>query len=502
MRNPRHRAIDAATAALLAAVACAGCAVGPDFKRPAAPHVERYTVRPLPQQTEAAVGPAGAAQVFTAGERLPDKWWTLYGSPSLDAMVEQALRANPNVQSGRAALRKAHENVLAAWGVLAPSVDASADGTRQRISGAQFGPSGLPSIFNLYNASVSVSYGLDFFGGARRELESLRAQRDYQRFVLQATYLTLSANVVTAAIAEASVRAQLQATEALVAASAKRLDMIRKQQQLGGASQADVLAQQAQLAQDRANLPVLRRELDQQRSLLATLLGQLPSDQPEVAFHLADLQLPATIPISVPSDLVAQRPDVRQQEELLHQASAEVGVATSNMLPKLTLNGSYGGSTQNWDELLKASSRVWSLSASVTQPVFHGGQLFHRRRAAVAAYDQAAAQYRDTVLNAFRNVADALRALTADAETLSAVHDSHAAAAASLAITDRQYAVGAVSYLTLLTAQRTEQQTRVSLIQAQAARLADTAALFQALGGGWSDQDVRSAQERAQPTVQ
>ena len=314
--------------------------------------------------------------------------------------------------------------------------------------------------------------------------------------------MTLSANVVTTAVAEASVRAQIEATEQLVAASSKRLDTIRKQLQLGGASQADVLTQQTQLAQDRSTLPVLRKELDQQRSLLATLLGRLPSDQPTAEFRLSDLRLPETLPISVPSELVAQRPDVRQQEELLHQASAQIGVATSNMLPKLTLTGSFGGNSSNWDQLLKESSRVWSVSAGLTQPVFHGGQLLHQRRAAVAAYDQAAAQYRDTVLTAFRNVADSLRALTADAETLSAVHDSHAAAAASLAITDRQYAVGAVSYLTLLNAQRAEQQTRISLIQSQAARLADTAALFQALGGGMDDQDGRAAQQRGQPAAQ
>jgi NodT family efflux transporter outer membrane factor (OMF) lipoprotein len=476
--------MSAATIASMFALALTACSVGPNFKRPPAPAADRYTVQPLPGHTDASDGPAGAAQAFASGEKIPPKWWTLYGSSALNELVDQALQANPNVQSGQAALRKAHENVLAAWGVLAPAIDASTDGARQRVSGVQFGPTGEPAIYNLYNASINVSYGLDFFGRARRSLESLRAQRDYQRFALQATYLTLAANVVTTAVAEASLREQILATEQLIESSGKRLAVIEKQRQLGGASLADALSQRAQLAQDRATLPGLRSQLDQQRSLLATLLGRVPSDQPSAVFRLDELRLPATIPLSIPSQLVTQRPDVRQQEELLHQASAQVGVATANMLPQITLSASYGGSTSNFDTLLQSASRVWSVSAGVTQPIFHGGQLLHERRAALAAYDEAAAQYRETVLTAFRNVADSLRALHADAETLNAVHEAHEAAAASLAITDRQYALGGTSYLALLTAQRTERQTRVSLIQAQAARLADTAALFQALGGG------------------
>ena len=375
--------------------------------------------------------------------------------------------------------------MLAAWGVFAPSIDAGANGTRQKISGAQFGPGGKPAIYNLYNASVNVSYGLDFSGGARRELEALRAKSTYQRFVLEATYLTLCANVVTTAVAEASLRAQISATEELIGSSAKRLEVIKKQQQLGGASNADVLTQQAQLAQDRVALPALRNQLEQQRALLATLLGRLPSNPPEVALQLADLRLPAALPVSLPSQLVTQRPDVRQQEELLHQASAQIGVATSNMLPQITLSGAYGGSSSHSSTLFQGAGRAWSLSAGLTQPLFHGGQLMHKRRAAIAAYDEAGAQYRETVLVAFRNVADSLRAVSTDADTLNAVSEAAQAAAGSLAITDRQYSLGAVSYLTLLTAQRAEHQTRISLIQARAARFADTAALFQALGGGW-----------------
>jgi NodT family efflux transporter outer membrane factor (OMF) lipoprotein len=482
----------ATPATALAALLCSACAVGPEFRRPATPVTDRYTVEPLPAQTAEAAAAGGAAQTFAAGAPVPAQWWTLYRSEPLNALIAEAFKASPNLQSAQAALRQAHENVLAAWGVLAPSVDAGASGERQRVSGAQFGPTGKGALFNVYNASVSVSYGLDLAGGARRELEALRAQREYQRFALDAAYVTLAANVVTTAVAEASLRAQITATEELVSASGKRLQVVRQQQALGGASAADVLAQEAQLAQDRSVLPGLRNQLDRQRSLLATLLGRMPNDQPAAAFRLEDLQLPESLPVSLPSELVNQRPDVRQQEQLLRQASANIGVATANMLPQITLSGSYGGNSTASAALFDNASRVWNLSAGLTAPLFHGGRLRHQRRAALAAYEAAAAQYRETVLSAFRNVADSLRALTADAESLSAQSAAERAAAASLRLADRQYAVGAQSYLTLLNAQRAEQQARIQLIQAQAARYADTAALFAALGGGWWQGDVGS----------
>jgi NodT family efflux transporter outer membrane factor (OMF) lipoprotein len=473
----------------------AACAVGPDYRRPEAPKTDHYTVHPLPSTTAESTGvSAGQAQTFAPQSAIPMRWWTTFECPALDALVDEAFKASPTVAAAQAALREAHENVLAAWGVLIPAIDGSASAERQRLAGGEFGPGSPSFVYNLFNASVNVSYGLDLWGGARRELEALRAQRDYERYTLEGTYLTLASNVVTTAIAEASLRAQIATTEELVAASTRRLNVIKTQLRLGGASSADVLAQQAELAQDRVSLPGLRDQLEKQRSLLATLLGRLPSDQPAVQFQLSDLHLPETLPVSLPSDLVAQRPDVRQQEELLHQASAQIGVATANMLPQLSLSASLGGSSTSSQTLFEAASRTWSLEASVAQPIFHGGQLLHKRRAAIAAYDQARAQYHDTVLTAFRNVADTLRALSDDADTLNAQNDAEQTAAASLALTDRQYSLGAISFLTLLNAQRAEMQAHILMIQAEAARYADTAALFQALGGGWgsSDQDVKA----------
>ena len=490
MRREHRAGYRAMLAAVGSCLVCVACVVGPNFKRPEPPKTDQFTAEPLPQRSVGTDAPAGAAQVFAVGGQIPANWWALFHSDALNGLVEQALRASPTVQSAQAALRQAHENLLSDYGVLLPTIDATGSAERQRLSGAEFGPNVPASTFSLFNASVSVSYAVDIFGGARRELESLRAQVNYQRYNLEATYLTLAANVVTTAIAEASLRAQIAATEQLVEASSRRLEVVKRQQRLGGASGADVLAQQAELAQDRASLPGLRQQLDRQRTLIATLLGRVPSDQPAATFQLSDLQLPESLPVSLPSLLVTQRPDVRQQEEVLHQASAQIGVATANMLPQLTLNGSYGTSSFTTSTLLNAPDRAWSASAGLTQPLFHGGELLHKRRAAVAAYDQAAAQYRDTVLTAFRNVADSLRALTADAETLHVQNEAEQTAAASLAQTDRQYALGAVSFLTLLNAQRSEHQARILLIQAQAARLADTAALIQALGGGWWNRDA------------
>ena len=489
-RVQREPASHSAIVAAGVAVLCSACAVGPDFKRPPPPKTDRFTVQPLPMNTVTTDTFAGASQSYAPGGQVSARWWTLYGSAALDALVDQAFKANPTVQSAQAALREAHENELAAWGVLAPAIDAAGSAERQRIAGGEFGPDAPAAVYNLYNASVKVSYALDFWGASRRELEALRAQRDYQRYTLEAAYLTLACNVVTTAIAEASLRAQIATTEQVVDASGKHLEVVKKQRRLGGASAADVLAQQAELSQDRTTLPNLRDQLERQRSLLATLLGQVPSEQPDVAFQLSDLHLPESIPVSLPSQLVSQRPDVRQQEELLHQASAQIGVATANMLPQISLSASYGGTSITADTLFNPVNRAWTASAGVTQPIFHGGQLLHQRRAAVAAYDEAAAQYRETVLTAFRNVADSLRALSDDADTLNAQSEAAQTAAASLALTDRQYALGAVSFLTLLNAQRVENQARTLLIQAQAARYADTAALFQALGGGWWNRDV------------
>jgi NodT family efflux transporter outer membrane factor (OMF) lipoprotein len=474
---------------LAASSAClliAACAVGPDFKRPPAPDVAGYTERPLPTATAATPTAGGTAQRFELGADLPAQWWTLFGSPSLTGLVEQALAHSPDVAAAQAALRQARENVLATRGSLLPAFDGRGNVTRQKVSGAQFGSPGAGgSLFTLYNASVNVSYAIDLFGGVRRAFEAAQAQEEYQRFQLEAAKLTLAANVTTAAIREASLRAQLEATEAILADQRRQLEVIRRQHELGGVSQLEVLTQQTLLAQTEASLPELRKQLEQNRDLLAVLLGRFPSEGIRSRFSLDELNLPADLPLSLPSKLVERRPDIRAQEAQLHRASAEIGVATANLLPQITLSGDFGDVSTRIGELIKSGSNVWSLGAGITQPLFHGGTLLHQRRAAVAAHDQALANYRSTVLHAFQDVADTLHALHSDADALAAQERAEQAAARALAIARSQYEAGAISYLSLLDAERSEQQARINLIQARAARYADTAALFQALGGGW-----------------
>ncbi|MDR3416465.1 MAG: efflux transporter outer membrane subunit [Nevskia sp.] len=484
-------------AACVGAALVAACAVGPDFQRPAPPQPERYTAEPLPATTASTAVAGGEAQTFSAGGQIPAQWWTLFHSEPLNALVEEALRASPTVEAAQAALRQANENLRAQRGSLLPTVDGSATGNREKIAGAQFGQPGLNSLYSLFNASVNVSYGIDLWGGERREIEALAAQADYQRFQLEASDLTLSSNVVTTAIQVASLRGQIAATQDIVADDRRQLEVVQHQLALGGTSRLDVLTQQTELASALASLPPLQKQLEQNLDLLAVLLGRLPSQGAAPQLGLDELRLPQELPLSLPSQLVEQRPDVRAQEALLHQASAEVGVATANLLPQVTLNASFGGTNTKLYDLLNPSSNIWSIGAGVTQPLFHGGTLIHKKRAAVAAYEQAVAQYRGTVLNAFQNVADALHALQLDADALQAQNQAEQAAAAALDVARKRYQAGAVSHLELLATERSYQQSRIALLQAQAARFADTAALLQALGGGWWNRDGAGQQAAA-----
>ena len=472
--------------ALSGCAALAGCMVGPDYRTPPAPAVDTYTAAPLPAQTASAPGASGPPQSFANGQDVPAAWWTLFHCEPLDALIREALADSPNVAAAQAALRQARENFLAQSGAtLLPAIDAQATATREKINGIAFGNPGFTEEFNLYNASVNVSYKLDVFGGSRRELEALHAQIDYQQFELQAAYLALSANIVTAAVREASLRAQIEATERIAEDEDAQLQLLRKQFDLGGVSRTAVLAQETLLAQTRATLPPLRQSLDQVRHQLAVLTGKTPAEAAVPEFRLEMFSLPVTLPVSLPSALVRQRPDILAADAVLHQASAQVGVATAALYPQITLSASYGFEALTPAQLFKAGSTVWSLGAGLLQPVFHGGQLNAQKRAAQAAYEQAEAQYRETVLLAFQNVADSLRALEHDATGLKAQTDAWRAASDSLDLTRSQYRIGGVSYLSLLDAQRQYQQTVLNLAQAQASRYADTAALFQSLGGGW-----------------
>ncbi len=478
------------TVVLALAVLMTGCAVGPDFHRPAPPAVKGYTAGPLPTHPSST----DAAQQFAEGRDIPAQWWTLFHSPALNQLVEQSLKANPNLQAAQATLRQAQENVYASEGTLFPSVNANGSVMRQKTSGAQNGQKFPGSLFTLYNASVSVSYGLDLFGIARRGLETVEAQQEFERFQLEGAYLTLTANVVTTAVQEASLRAQIAATRDIIDAEAQQLDMLQKQYSVGAVSRSSVLAQQTALAQTRAGLPQQEKQLAQIRNELAALAGYFPSENGAAAFDLEMLQLPQELPVSLPSKLVEQRPDIRAAESQLHAASAEIGVATASMFPQLTLSAGAGSVANSAGSLFSAGSGIWNVGAGLVQPIFRGGTLLHQKRAAVAAYDAAAAQYRSVVLSAFKDVANVLDALQSDNDIFEAQTAAAQSATESLDITRKQYQIGAASYLSLLNAQQAYQQTRIALAQARATRYADTAALFQSLGGGWWNRDDVSDQ--------
>jgi NodT family efflux transporter outer membrane factor (OMF) lipoprotein len=457
--------------ALAVALLPASCTVGPDFKKPAAPSVTSYTSEPV---TLTNANTSGDSQRLVSGQDISGEWWKLYHSHPLNDLIERSLRANPNL---KAAAQK---------GAYYPSVAGGFSAARQKTS-SQISPTPNSGAlyYNLFTPQVSVSYTPDVFGLNRRTVESLKAQEAQMRFALIATHITLSANVVAAAIQEASLRDQIAATRELIAINTNMLQILRNQLAQGYASQLDVAAQESQLAQVSATLPPLLTQLAQQRDLLSVLAGDFPSEGLSEKFDLSSLQLPHELPLSLPSQLVEQRPDVRQAEENLHAASAQVGIAVANRLPNLTLTADAGTMALEAGQMFAGGAGFWTLAGNVTQPIFQGGTLLHRQRAAQAAFVQAAEQYRSAVLTAFQNVADTLNALEQDANTVNAAVDAKAAAGTTLELTRRQLQSGSANYLALLSAEQTYQQAVISLIQAQANRYADTAALFQALGGGW-----------------
>lgn len=467
--------------------ALTGCAAGPDFRTPSAPAVDGYRKDPLPAATIEAKAPTGDAQRFISGADVPAQWWTTFASDELNRRITQAIAHSPSVVSAQAALRQAQENTNAARGSLFPSVDANAGVTRANANGAGAYLPGAGSVFTLYNAGVKVGYTLDLFGGVRRNVEAESAQTDYQRYQLEGTYQTLAANVATASFREASLRGQIRATEEIIDAYNKELKLVEAQNQIGAKSLADVLVIRTQVASAEATLPPLRQQLAQTQTQLAVYLGEFPSQSQLAALDLDAFSLPREVPVSLPSTLTRQRPDVRAAEAVLHQATARVGVATANLFPQITLSGSLGSEALHSGDLFSSGTKAWSIGANILQPIFHGGSLRAQKRAAEAGLDKAAADYQQTVLGAFQNVADALRALELDAENLKAQAQAEQAAGKSLELVRIQYRDGAASYLQELDATRQYQQARLGLIQARASRLADTAALYTALGGGWKD---------------
>jgi NodT family efflux transporter outer membrane factor (OMF) lipoprotein len=485
-RQTRIIEVTSGLIAILALLITAGCAVGPNFKRPAAPNVPGYTPSLATSTSSSPNVAGGEAQTFAQGRDIPGDWWTLFHSKPLNDLIERSLKNNPDLKSAQAALLVARENTLAQRGAYYPSVSGSFSATRAKTSN-ELSPVPNASVFqySLFTPEVSVSFVPDVFGLNRRTVESLKAQQEQARYVVAATNITLSSNVAAAAIQETSLRAQIDATNQLIEINTNMLHVLQKQFIAGYVGRLDVAAQEAQLAQVAATLPPLLKQLAQQRDLLAVLSGGFPNEDLVEKFELSSLQLPQELPLTLPSKLVEQRPDVLQAEENLHSASALIGVARANRLPSFNLTGDMGSMALAFGDIFSAGNGFRDVTGSVTQPIFQGGTLMHRERAARAAYVQADEQYRSTVLTAFQNVADTLHALEQDADGLKAAVAARDAAKVTLDLTTKQMQAGYVSYLALLSAEQAYQQAVISLVQAQSNRYADTAALFQALGGGW-----------------
>ena len=472
-------------ALMMSVTVLCGCAVGPDFERPTAPTTGSYARASL--SASALEGdPKTPVQKLIEGGDVPANWWTLFHSPALEELEEEALKSNPDLAAARASLVAARELYLSQRGGLFPAIGLSGQALREKDS-AIVSPTLADPVpeFSLYSGQVSVSYRLDLFGAVRRGVEQAGAQADQQRFQYEAAYLSLTTNVAVAVIQLAALRDQLEAEESLVEAARKLLDIERRQQDLGQIAGADVAAQALALAQARAALPPLRKSLAQQEDMLAALTGHLPSEAVAARLTLTDLTLPPSLPVSLPSNLVNQRPDIRAAEAALHAATAAVGVAEADRLPDLELNAGFGGASTVLSNLLTPGNQAWSVAAGLTQPLFDGGTLFHKQKAAEAVLDQTRAQYRSTVVAAFQNVADTLQAIAQDSDAMSVDTAAFEAARQALEIARARARLGAASGGSVLAIQQAYQNALLTLVQAKAARLADTVTLLQALGGGW-----------------
>jgi len=465
-------------------VLCAGCAVGPDFVRPAAPVADSYTAGGT---TSSQMEADGRSQQFEPGAQVASEWWKLFKSDALDGAMQQALENNASLESAQASLRQSQQSLRAGYGVFYPSVGLGVSAVRERASPFALGVGAALGVFNLYTLSTTVSYVLDLFGGERRSVEGLSAQTDYQRYTLFATHLTVSGNVANTLIARAAYIAQIRATEELIALQSDQLAIAQAQAGAGTAPYASVLSVQSQLASSRATLPALRQRTDQAEHLLASLAGKTPGEWQAPKLEFSDLSLPPQLPVSMPSQLVRQRPDILAAEAELHVASANVGVTTAALFPTITLNGSYGASDNSLANLTAESRRFWSFGPQVTFPLFEGGASWYRKEASVEAYRKSLADYRQVVLGAFAQVADALTALEHDAQSLDAQVEALQSAQQALQLIQANYRAGLVSYVEVLIADTQFHQARIAYVQAVAQRYQDTTALFLAMGGGWQD---------------
>jgi NodT family efflux transporter outer membrane factor (OMF) lipoprotein len=463
-----------------------GCTLGPDFVKPEAPDVAGYNADGDPQATLTA---DGTSQHFALGGTIAADWWQLFKSAELNTAVKQAIAQNLGLKAAQASLRQSQATLQAGYGIFFPQVDMGFTPSRKRFSAAQFGSSSAPTIFNLYTITGTISYTLDVFGGERRGVESLEAQKDLQHYTATATYLTLTGNIINTVIASAAYSAEIEATQQLIDSLQQQIQLSETQLKAGTIPYVNVLSLRSQLLAMQATLPPLQQLLTQTEHLQASLAGRTPAQWHPTAIKLDELTLPAAIPLSLPADLVRQRPDILAAEAQLHSDSAKIGVATASLFPTISLSASYGYNNTSLADLFVSHGNIWAMAGNFAQPLFHGGTIWFNRKAAIETYEHSLANYQQTVISAFQQVADSLKALEHDAATLAAQLAAMHTSAEALAIINANYQAGLVNYLQVLTVNSQYQQAKIAYLQISAQRFQDTVALFIALGGGWDTVD-------------
>ena len=478
----------------LAVFALPGCAVGPDFVSPPPPMTDRFTPEPVKS--------AGSQKVVVVDE-IPARWWEVFHNKNLNALIEAAIERNASLQAAQAAIRIAYYQAEAQKGGFLPSVLFDTIDTRNQQAPVEFNvtPNAPTNPYSLFLKSLTVTYSPDIWGGNLRAVQSLEAQTEQQRYQLEAAYLALTSNVASAAVQEATLRGQLAATREVIKEARGIVSILRKQYGIGSVAQADMLVQEAALAQMEQLLPPLEKSLAQQRNLLTALAGQYSTAQVPETFNLKALTLPAHLPLTLPSAFVRQRPDVRAAEAAMHSASAQIGVAIAARLPTITLSANAGYQGYGMSQLFLPQTGFYTLAAGVSQPIFQGFSLLNKQRAAEAGLTQAEAQYRQTVIGAFQNVADALRALQADAKAVQAAVHAETVSRKSFDIVKQQFLMregSSVNMLQVLNAEQTWLQASVTRMSAEGQRLGDVVGLFMALGGDWKDENLK----RLSPTLE
>jgi NodT family efflux transporter outer membrane factor (OMF) lipoprotein len=482
--------------ASLLSIAVAGCTVGPNFEAPNSPSLTRYTSPGEHTAPDADAKKAVSTQTVVPGARVAADWWTLFRSRDIDLVVKQAMAGNQTLESAKAKLAQAREAVTVATSALYPQIGLSASEEEQRLTAATFGLSAnafpLPPNFNLFQVGPTASYTPDLFGGTHRQIEQQSALAEYQSDQLDAAYLALAGNTVSQALQVAAVRAQLNALRDILTIDRQNLDLVRKQRQAGTVPDSDVITAESQLAADETMQPGLEQQLSVAKHALAVLVGQAPGNWSSPDFDLAALTLPHRLPVSIPSELVHQRPDIHAAEAQLHAASAQIGIATAQLYPSITLSAGVSASSLNGGELFSPSGLVWSVASGLTQPIFDAGMREAERRAALAAFKASAADYQQTVLRAFGQVADILQALTHDTNLLAAQKHALTMASEAVRLQRIDYGSGGSGIIGLLDAQRQLQQAQLGYIRAEAQRYQDTVQLLVAMGGGWWNQKLAS----------